>query len=384
MINDFIVCVVWKVYKKLIMDKDKIFWIWLASLEHIGNRKKIALTEYFGSAEAVFHADEKALKEAGLKKEKELDAILKHQDLRLAERAMAFMKKENIVFLTIEDADYPAKLKNIYNPPAVIFMKGNSELLKRKMNIAIVGSRKASSGGRKQAESFGEALSGMGLTVISGLAEGIDSAAHTGALRGIGSTIAVMGTGVNLCYPPKNAELYYQIAEKGLLISEFFMDEPARTFHFPLRNRIISGLSDGVLVVEARKKSGALITADHALEQGKNVYAIPQDIRLSQSIGSNKLLKEGAKIVTDPSDVLEDYITDYSSENNQQEQRTENKTDHLNEEEQALYKHILNGVQTLDELELVTGLPVPRLNSLLMMMELKDVIKVSYGQISLL
>lgn len=366
------------------MNEDKIYWIWLAGLEHIGNRKKIALTEYFGSPEAVFHADVRALKEAGLKKEKELDAISKHQDLRLAERAMSFMQKENIAFLAIDDPDYPDKLKNIYNPPAVIFMKGDTDLLKRKMSIAIVGSRKASPGGRKQAESFGAALSNMGMTIVSGLAEGIDSAAHNGALDGIGSTIAVMGTGVNLCYPQKNAELYYRIADKGLLLSEFFMDEPARTFHFPMRNRIISGLSDGVLVVEARKKSGALITADHALEQGKNVYAIPQDIRLSQSVGSNKLLKEGAKIVTDPADVLEDYISDYSPEDNRQEQPAENKAANLNEEEQALYKHILNGVLTLDELEIATGLPVPRLNSLLMMMELKDIIKVSYGQISLL
>ena len=366
------------------MNQDKIYWIWLAGLENIGNRKKIALTEYFGSAEAVFCADESALKEAGLKKEKELNAVSKHQNLRLAERAMAFMQKESISFLTIDDPEYPDKLKNIYNPPAVIFMKGNTELLKRKMNIAIVGSRKASPGGRKQAETFGAALSGMGITVISGLAEGIDSAAHKGALDGIGSTIAVMGTGVNLCYPQKNAELYYQIAEKGLLLSEFFMDDPARTFHFPLRNRIISGLSDGVLVVEARKKSGALITADHALEQGKNVYAIPQDIRLSQSVGSNKLLKEGAKLVTEPADVLEDYMVDYNPEENRQCQPAENKTANLSEEEKALYKHMLNGALTLDELEIVAGLPVPRLNSLLMMMELKDIIKVSYGQISLL
>ena len=366
------------------MNEDRIFWIWLASLENIGNRKKIALIEYFGRAKEIFYADEKALKAAGLKKEKEINAILAHQNLKLAERAMAFMQKENISFLSIDDPEYPNKLKNIYNPPALIFMKGNTDLLKRKMNIAIVGSRKASSGGRKQAETFGASLSNMGITVISGLAEGIDSAAHIGVLGGIGSTIAVMGTGVNLCYPQKNAELYYQIAEKGLLISEFFMDEPARSFHFPLRNRIISGLSDGVLVVEARQKSGALITADYALEQGKNVYAIPQDIRLSQSVGSNKLLKEGAKLVTDPSDVLEDYMVDYNPDNNRNTQQMENKTAVLTEEENELYKHMLNGALTMDELELITGWPVPRLNSLLMMMELKDIIKVSYGQISLL
>lgn len=366
--------------------EEMIYWIWLAGVRGIGSRRKAALLAMFGDPETLFHVTEEELIEAGDKREAERKKLISQQDLKLAEKAAAFMEKEHIFFTALGLPDYPEMLKDIYDPPTALFMKGDTGLLERKMTIAIVGSRQATPGGLSQARSFGQALSDAGVTVVSGMADGIDAASHWGALSGgIGSTIAVLGTGVNLCYPQKNRELYHAIEEKGLLLSEFFMDSPPEPYHFPRRNRIISGLSRGILVVEAGKKSGALITVDHALDQGKNVYAIPQDIHLNQSVGSNALLKEGAKVVTEPSDILEDFGSVFSEKQSRPESEAhEDRIAELSGEEREIYTMMLNGYLTVDELELVSGVPIQKLNSILMMMELKDLIKVEYGRIALL
>ncbi|MEG0379894.1 MAG: DNA-processing protein DprA, partial [Eubacterium sp.] len=298
--------------------------------------------------------------------------------------AQKFMEHHNIHLITIQKDLYPEQLRNIYDPPIGLFTKGNQDLLKRDIHIGIVGSRKASPTGKRQARKFSSELSEMGMTIVSGLAEGIDSESHRGSLGKIGSTIAVMGTGINVCYPTMNRALYKEIVKEGLIVTEFFMDEQPLKFHFPLRNRIISGLSDGILIVEARDKSGALITANYALEQGKNVYAIPGDITLFQSMGSNQLIKDGAKVVTEPKDILEDYIERLP--NNHAEFHN---TFSLNrvieaqdtEEERVLLKYIAEGYNTIDLLLPISGKSIQELNAALSMMEINDSLKIEFGKI---
>lgn len=259
------------------------------------------------------------------------------------------------------------------------------------MTIGMVGSRKSSPGAMKTARQFGRRFSEIGMTVISGMADGVDSAAAEGALDGIGSTVAVFGSGIDVCYPAGNRELYERIREKGLLLSEFFIGQPPKSGHFPLRNRIIAGLSDGVVVVEARLKSGALITADHALEQGKTVYAMPQSIGIKSAEGSNQLLKEGAKLVTEPEDVLEDFVelkavkkTKPAPSEDPQKSAQAEKQLSLSEDEKAVLDAVIKGVDTVDGLVQRLDTPIAKLNAVLMMMELKHLVKVSYGQITLL
>ena len=227
------------------------------------------------------------------------------KDAKLLEKYEKYILKNDIKIINISDDNYPAKLKNIYAPPITIFAKGDISLLNSK-SIAIVGSREPSKYGIYVAEKFSKELSKEGITIVSGLARGIDTFAHVGALSSFGKTIAVLGSGIDVVYPKENAKYYREISEKGLIISEYIVGTAPESKNFPQRNRIISGLSDGVLVVEARKNSGTMITTDFALEQGKELYVIPGNITSNLSAGTNNLIKEGAKLVTDVYEILED------------------------------------------------------------------------------
>ena len=216
------------------------------------------------------------------------------------------MKIEEI---SINNSEYPEQLRNIYEPPHKLYILGNKEILKQK-GIAIVGSRKATEYGKKIAFNISRELSINGINIISGLAIGIDSYAHLGNLnQNIGKTIAVLGSGIDKIYPKENIELAKKIIQsKGCIISEYPAGTKASKLNFPQRNRIISGISKGVLVVEANEKSGALITADFAIEQGREVFAVPGDITKEQSKGCNLLIKDGAKIVLSSKDILEEIL----------------------------------------------------------------------------
>ena len=207
--------------------------------------------------------------------------------------------------ITINDAGYPKNLKNIYDPPKALYVNGSFSA-QDAMAVAIVGSRRATLYGLQMSEKFGYELASRGITVVSGMARGIDSAAHRGALKAKGRTIAVMGSGHGHIYPPENAKLYEEIAAAGAVVTEFEDAEEPLAYHFPMRNRIISGLSLGVLVVEAAKDSGALITADLAAEQGREVFALPGKISSATSSGANRLIKDGALLVETVDDILEE------------------------------------------------------------------------------
>jgi DNA processing protein len=215
------------------------------------------------------------------------------------------VKNHNISYITLLDKRYPTSLKTIFKPPFVIFYKGNIELLNSpKKKIAVIGSREHSEYGKKSTESICKDLSKENIIVVSGLAKGIDSIAHQATIDNNGSTIAVLGNGLNVIYPKENEMLYKEIEEKGLIISEYPLNVMPNSANFPKRNRIIAGISDGVLVIEAKEKSGTMNTVSHALEDGKQIFCVPE--RNFSNSGCNKLIKEGAKLVENCKDIIDE------------------------------------------------------------------------------
>lgn len=279
-------------------------WISLHLIAGLGAESARRLLQRFGSPASILSQPTAQLAECvGLKV---ATAVTQGTVAEKTSSALRWLEEDGNHLLTLADEDYPARLLEIADPPVVLYMKGRRDLLAAAnvMALAIVGSRNATPGGLRNAESFARALSQAGITIVSGMALGIDSAAHRGGLDGAGSTIAVVGTGLDLVYPARNKALAHQLAETGLLVSEFPLGTPALANNFPRRNRIISGLSRGVLVVEAALASGSLITARQAGEQGRDVFAIPGSIHSPLSKGCHQLIKQGAKLVDDANDIL--------------------------------------------------------------------------------
>ncbi len=278
------------------------YWIWYASLP-IKLNDKFKIIEKFKEPRQIYKATSKALRAVKEINENSYETILKNKDERLISRMEEYMNKNDIKYITILDENYPTNLKKIYDPPVLLFYKGNIELLKYK-KIAVVGSRTATNYGMNTAFRISKELSKK-YVIISGLARGIDSAAHNGSIYANGKTIAVVGNGLDTIYPKENTNLFKSILKNGLIISEYVVGSKPMPSNFPERNRIISGLSSGVIVVEAAKKSGSLITADLALEQGKTVYAVPGNIDSLMSVGTNELIRNGAVPYTGAQDLEE-------------------------------------------------------------------------------
>jgi DNA processing protein len=284
-------------------------WLSLDLIPGLGSESLRALLAKFAAPSAVLaqtaSAISIALTQAGLPRnaQKIAEAITAGPDSAKLDVALAWLKSESNHLLTLADSDYPPALLEISDPPPLLYMKGDRGLL-GKPGIAVVGSRNATPVGLQNAEAFSRALSQADLTIISGMALGIDAAAHRGGLDGGASSVAVVGTGLDLVYPARNKLLAKELVEKGLIISEFSLGTPALATNFPRRNRIISGLSRGVLVVEAALASGSLITARQAAEQGREVFAIPGSIHSPFSKGCHQLIKQGAKLVDEANDIL--------------------------------------------------------------------------------
>ena len=282
---------------------DPFGWISLDLIPSLGSEGALALLKAFSAPANVFAQDEASLiRVVGRKR---AQAVRAGADPNRLDATRKWLESETNHLLTLADADYPRALLEIPDPPVVLYLKGRRELLQQEA-IAVVGSRNATPAGIQNAEKFSQALSDGGLTIVSGLALGIDAAAHRGGLAGKSSTIAVVGTGLDLVYPARNRTLAHQISEKGLIVSEFSLGMPALAANFPRRNRIISGLAKGVLVVEAALASGSLITARQAGEQGREVFAIPGSIHSPMSKGTHLLIKQGAKLVDDANDIFEE------------------------------------------------------------------------------
>ncbi|MHB8760163.1 MAG: DNA-processing protein DprA [Thiobacillus sp.] len=278
-------------------------WLRLALAPGVGNAALLRLLTAFGSPEAVLASGRSAL--ASHLSPAQCDAVLGAPDPAPLDAALAWLAQPGNALMTLGDADYPAALLEIPDPPAILYCKGRRELLGRPA-LGIVGSRNATPQGLRDAEAFALALSNAGLTVVSGLALGIDAAAHRGGLAGAASSIAVLGTGLDRIYPARNQALAHELAASGLIVSEFALGTPPLPGHFPRRNRLISGLSRGVLVVEAAPDSGSLITARVAAEQGREVFAIPGSIHSPLARGCHALIKQGAKLVESAADVLDE------------------------------------------------------------------------------
>ncbi|MEN3276128.1 MAG: processing protein [Massilia sp.] len=280
-------------------------WLRLESASGVGPRSAQALLAAFGSPRAIFSAGYAAL--AAHVRPAVARSLCEPPSAALralAEATLAWAEHPSHHLLTLHDAAYPEALAHIPDPPLLLYIRGQAELLAR-TGLAIVGSRNATAQGKANAGSFAAALAQHGVCIVSGLALGIDAAAHEGALRGPGSTIAVVGTGADLCYPARNRALAERIAAEGAIVSEYPLGMPPTARNFPRRNRIISGLSSGVLVVEAAAQSGSLITARVAAEQGREVFALPGSIHAPLAKGCHKLIRDGARLVETVGEVLE-------------------------------------------------------------------------------
>ncbi|MFZ1929403.1 MAG: DNA-processing protein DprA [Candidatus Sulfotelmatobacter sp.] len=280
-------------------------WLGLSLTSGLGPTKARKLVEYFGSADAVFHASLTELEGTGIKAVS-AQSIATGKSAELAREEIARAAGANVTIVSGEDTFYPARLKEIYDPPLVLYVRGDPEILTRP-GIAMVGTRHPTPYGSGMAERLACDLAAQGLVIISGMARGVDTASHRGAITAKGKTVAVLGTGVDVIYPKENSRLAEQIlALGGCLISEFAMGTFAAPQNFPIRNRILSGMSVGVLVVEAAEYSGTRITARCALEQNRDVFAVPGNVTNKNSWGPNTLIKQGAKLVATWEDVWED------------------------------------------------------------------------------
>ncbi|MBN1936219.1 MAG: DNA-processing protein DprA [Anaerolineae bacterium] len=344
------------------------YWIGFNIIPQIGPAKVRALIDHFGDLEAAWHANATSLVQAGLDR-RAIDNLIGRRGALDLDAEMDKIEQQDIAFLTWEDANYPALLQEVYNPPPVIYVRG--ELCpKDDWAIAIVGTRKATLYGKQVTERFSTDLALNRITIVSGLARGIDSVAHRAALDAGGRTIAVLGCGLDRVYPAENHQLAHDIIKNGALISEYPLGTPADARNFPPRNRIISGLSLGVLVVEAGVGSGALITVNFATEQGREVFAVPGNIVSKSSEGCNRLIHDGAKMVLGVEDILEELNLSMIAQ--QVEARA---VLPANETEARLLELISDAPTHMDELCRQSKLPIQEVSSTLALMELKGIVR---------
>lgn len=288
------------------MDKEAKYFNAFNLIPEIGPIKFKKLLAYFGSLKEAWQAKRISLKKAGLEEKLVEEILIKRKEID-PDREIEKLFKEGISIMTIKDKSYPKILKEIYDPPALLYIRGSFQK-EDEFSLAVVGTRRPSSYGAQVTLDVGSKLAQAGLTIVSGLAKGIDTLAHQAALEVGGRTIAVVGSGIDKksIYPPANRQLAEKISCQGAVISEYPIGTEAFPYHFPARNRIISGLSLGVLIIEAPEKSGALLTANHGLEQNRQVFAIPGPIYAKNSFGPNNLIKMGAKLVSSVDDILEE------------------------------------------------------------------------------
>lgn len=347
---------------------DRKYWVGFNMVSGIGAARLRALMDYFGSLEEAWRAPLSALHEAGLDRRAAQNLVETRRRLDL-DREMAQLERAGVQVLTWEDEDYPRRLRQVYNPPPVLYIRG-SLLPQDEWAVAVVGTRRPTAYGREAARTLAGELAQQGVTIISGLALGIDATAHEAALDAGGRTIAVIGSGFRHLYPQQHRKLAARIVRQGAVISEYALDVRPDPLNFPPRNRIISGLAMGVLVVEAGERSGALITARFAAEQGREVFAVPGSIFHRTSAGTNRLIQEGAKAITSVQDILEELDMTMVAE--QQEAR-------VTIPKSAIEDQILSCLSIaplhVDEVVRQTGLDAAEVVSTLALMELKGLVR---------
>ena len=386
------------------------YWVWFTTLPGLTNRSKLLLLEHFPSPEDIYYAQPEDLPPVeGLSSSQA--ALLSDKSTDRAEDVLAHCAKGDIFLLTMQDALYPDRLRNIYDPPVLLYGRGRMPLFDEEAAVSVVGTRTCTPYGISAAEELGYQLAKEGAVVVSGLAKGIDGASHRGALRAGGFTAAVLGGGVDVVYPAENRRLYEDIAATGVLLSEYPPGTEPMGSHFPVRNRILSGLSLAVLVVEAPERSGALITANTALEQGRDVFAVPGPIDASASRGCNRLIADGAGLVSESWDILREYqamyphkilgervelphALGYQARTEQAEAKAAETPaeaealpaldltgDHgLTDDQMKLLRELAQGEKQVDDLIELTQIPARRVLSALTMLELDGYVAQSGGK----
>ncbi len=343
-------------------------WLSLSLINGLGDESIRRLLVTFGSPAEIFAASTNALER--IVRKKAAQSIKQGADKERLATSLKWLEDSANSVITLADPDYPSLLLNIPDPPPLLYFKGQRKFLSTP-SLAIVGSRNATPQGLANAESFAEAASNAGFCILSGMALGIDTAAHHGGLRGAASSIAIVGTGLDIVYPSRNHELAHRLAKNGALISEFPLGTPAKGNNFPRRNRIISGMSQGCLVVEAALRSGSLITARQALEQGREVLAVPGSIHSPLSKGCHALIKQGAKLVENTQDILDEL--NYQPAKNIIHEIEKNNIDDTNENTQLL-KYLGYDSINIDTLCVHSGLTAEAVSAMLLTLELDGII----------
>lgn len=379
------------------------YWLWLAGLPGLSNQTRLALLRHFPTPEDVYYAEaEEVLLTEGITREQA--ALLEDKDCARADQILADCQRLDLDILTIQDAGYPNRLRNIYDPPCLLYVRGRLPAFDDEAAVAVVGTRSCTPYGISCAEKLGYGLAAGGAVVVSGLARGVDSAALRGALRGGGAVTAVLGNGLDVIYPPENQYLYEDVAAAGALVSEYPPGTSPEAKHFPVRNRIMSGLCLATLVVEAPARSGALITAGTALEQGRDVFAVPGPIDAPASVGCNRLIRDGAGLVSDAWDILREYEARFPDKlrregaqespavlGYQARQKTEPKpvppSVSLSQNEYSLTDDQIHLLQALteepmlvDDLIELTGIPTRRVLSALTVLEIEHLVTQHSGK----
>ena len=384
------------------------YWIWLAEKRGVRRQTKLALTQRFETPEELYYAEEdEVLLTEGITREEA--AALEDKDLRRAEEILEVCERQDYRILTIADAAYPRRLRNIFDPPILLYCRGRLPLMDEEAAIAVVGTRSYTPYGALCAGKLGGQLAAGGAVIVTGLAYGIDSLAARAALRNGGRVLGVLGCGLDVVYPRGSEELYEDVAAAGALITEYAPGTLPLSGNFPVRNRILSGLSVAVLVVEAPERSGALITANTALEQGREVFAVPGPIDAPGSAGCNRLLRDGAGLVSEGWDLLREYeerfpgklrreaaqreapeTPGYERREQQREaQRRETRKlpprldpqgAELTDDQIALLRTLTEEPMLVDDLVEASGIPVRRVLSALTMLEIDGYVSQAPGK----
>jgi len=358
---------------------DKLYWLALNMVPGVGPITYRNLVARFHDPEQVFAASARELELVGGVGEKTMRAIKEFPAAKMAAEELKKVADLGGAILTFRDPGYPKNLLQIYDPPPLLYVRGELEQGNPLM-IAIVGSRRGSFYGRTVTKKISKELSAAGVTVVSGMARGIDTSAHLGALEAGKKTIAVFGCGIDIIYPPENKKLFFDIIAHGAAVSEFPLSTPPDGKNFPRRNRIISGVSLGVVIVEATADSGSLITAAHALEQGREVFAVPGNIGMATSRGTNRLIKQGAKLVEEAQDILTEILPQYAGPH---AVGTATKDDlltkgsppaGLSDAEDKIIQLLSHAPLHIDEISRLSRMEVRRVSTILLELELKGVI----------
>jgi len=347
---------------------ERLYWIGLNMVKGIGPKSFQSMLDHFGSAQAAWEASPGRLYDSGLQK-KRVESLLQFRASIDLNKIWDTIREKGINVLIWKDEDYPRRLRDIHQSPPVLYMRGEITA-QDSWAVSVVGTRRITAYGRQVAEDLGSALARNGVTVVSGMARGVDSVAHDAALKAGGRTIAVLGSGVDQIYPPENRRLAGEIIENGAIISDYAVGTPPEASNFPPRNRIISGLSMATVVVEANRRSGALITAGFALDQGKDVYAVPGNINAPHSAGPNRLIQQGAFPLISVDDLLESLDLSMVTEHQVARQILPS-----NAVEAVLFEAVGFEPKHIDEIRMNVDMPIEDVSAALSLMELKGMVR---------